>query len=101
MGQAPLGSEPDLPGPSADHHPSVQRSPERARRLSARNHILTAVMRRPWPVVAQTVRQTLASGGPGRSALTDAVLRSPGALRRRRVVPASVERSMRLLEQQP
>lgn len=88
-----------VPTVVAHHHPSVQRSPERARRLSARNHLLTAVMRRPWPVVAATVRQTLASGSTGRSALSDALVRTPGALRHRRVVPASVERSIRLLEQ--
>ncbi|WP_084956432.1 glycosyltransferase family 2 protein [Thermoactinospora rubra] len=135
MAGSPLGTEPDLPGPSvlgfmacgavvrrdaflaaggfddvvffygeeerlaidlaaagwglayvaevvAHHHPSPVRDRDGRRALAARNALLTAVMRRPWPVVARTAR---------RGGLRDALPRLPRALARRRRVPAWLE----------
>lgn len=78
------------------HHPSPSREPagERALRV-ARSNLLTAVLRRPWPVVAREVLRTT-KGGQGeavRRALPDLV----PALRQRRRVPAAVEEWLRQL----
>jgi GT2 family glycosyltransferase len=82
----------------AHHHPSPQREPSAGAALAARNDILTAVMRRPWPVVASTVVGALELGRPGRVGLARAVVRSPRALRHRRRVPRPVEEARRLLD---
>ncbi|MFL6132492.1 MAG: hypothetical protein ACJ72A_06810, partial [Nocardioidaceae bacterium] len=65
---------------------------------AARNDILTAVMRRPWPVVASTVVETLGRGAIGRRAVAQALLRSPRAMKHRRPVPGPVEQARRLLD---
>jgi hypothetical protein len=41
------------------HHPSPARDPLARRRLAVRNDVLTALMRRPWPVVARQVARSL------------------------------------------
>lgn len=80
------------------HHPSPLRDPLARRRLALRNDVLTALMRRPWPVVAGRVARGLRAEGPARAGLLDALLRAPRALARRRCVPAELERQVRLLE---
>ena len=83
----------------AHHHPSPSRGTSRQRQARlVRNDLLTAVMRLPWPVVVDTVREAVVAGGAaGRRGAWQSVPRIPQALRRRRVVPASVESRRRLL----
>lgn len=151
MSRSPLGTEPDLPGPSvlgflacgavvrreafrqaggfdevifflgeeerlsldlmaagwglcyvaeviAHHHPSGSADPLARRRLQIRNSILTAVMRRPWPVVGRRTWRALRQGSDGRHAALAAARRLPMALRARGPMPAAVERARRLLD---
>lgn len=83
----------------AHHHPSPGSGdrPGRAR-LIARNHLLTAVMRRPWRVVVRRAREAWGEGGGSRRGVLDALPRLPGALARRRRVPDWVEVRARRLE---
>jgi GT2 family glycosyltransferase len=82
----------------AHHHPSTSRQPGRARQArQARNRLLTAVMRRPWPVVARLVA-AMAADPVGRRGLGQAEPRLGRALARRRRPPQRVERDLRLLE---
>ncbi|MEU4835977.1 glycosyltransferase [Streptosporangium sp. NPDC023615] len=150
MAAAPLGSEPDLPGPSvlgflacgavvrrdaylaaggfddvvfffgeeerlaldlaaagwglayvpdvvAHHHPSPSRDPRGRRILAARNAVLTAVLRRPWPVVARTALAAARGGPEGRRGLCGAAARLPAALAGRRGLPPPVEAARRRL----
>lgn len=71
-----------VPEVVAHHHPIADGRPPAAavRARAARNRLLTAVMRRPWPVVAA------------------AVPRLPHAWARRRQLPASIEQQRRLLD---
>ena len=87
-----------LPELVVHHHPVAGRPDNAGKPLLAdRNVLLTAVMRRPWPVVGRTVLGLLIS--PGRwPALGAAARRTPAALRRRRPVPAGIEARLRLLE---
>jgi GT2 family glycosyltransferase len=82
----------------AHHHPSPARDSVGRRARAARNRLLTALLRRPWPVVARTVAADLVGGRAGRLAVTQAMRVLPTALRRRAVVPAHVEASRRLLD---
>jgi hypothetical protein len=80
------------------HHPSPSRGSGAARAARvARNRVLTALMRRPWPVVAATVRDVLAQGPSGARGVLVAVPRVPMALRARRPLPPPVERDRRSL----
>ena len=82
----------------AHHHPSPTRDGRDARRTRVvRNEVLTAVMRRPWPIVLRTAARALRAGGASRHGVVQSVGRMPRALRRRRVVPPQVERARRLL----
>jgi GT2 family glycosyltransferase len=83
----------------AHHHPSPGRggADDRAS-LIARNRLLTAVMRRPWPVVVQRAWVAWRAGGARRAGMVDSVPRLPAALVRRRPVPAWVEARVRRLE---
>jgi GT2 family glycosyltransferase len=83
----------------AHHHPSPGRgdADDRAR-LIARNHLLTAVMRRPWPVVVRRARQAWGDGRGRRGGVLDALPRLPAALARRRTVPDWVEERALLLD---
>jgi GT2 family glycosyltransferase len=83
----------------AHHHPSPARNPAARVALSARNELLTAVMRRSWSVVLRTVADDLRSGPTGRAAARQALVRLPRALARRRPVPPPVERARRLLDE--
>ena len=82
------------------HHPSpVRDTGERRRTRITRSALLTAVMRRPWPVVARRARAAWAAGGPERAGVRAALPDVPAALRARRPVPAAVEAMASLLEQ--
>ena len=74
------------------HHPSPARSSPDVRRTAiTRSLVLTALMRRPWPVVARRVRAALAAGPAGRAGLARALPSVPAALAARRRLPAAVE----------
>jgi GT2 family glycosyltransferase len=82
----------------AHHVPSPLRSsPERRTHLVTRNALLTAAMRRPWPVVARAAVRGLRAGGPARSGTLAVLPRLPRALARRRRVPADVEQRLAVL----
>ena len=83
----------------AHHHPSTVRDPTARAVRAARNRLLTAVMRRPWPVVATEVRRALRGGTVGRAAVSRALVRLPAAVRHRRPLPADVEAARRLLDE--
>jgi hypothetical protein len=81
----------------AHHRPSSTRDPQDRRRTRiVRNRVLTAVMRRPWPVVATEVL-THVHDHPARRGLVEALRRSPRALAVRRVVPPELEAELALL----
>jgi GT2 family glycosyltransferase len=83
----------------AHHHPSGSRVSSVRRQLAGRNRLLTAVLRRPWPVVARTVITTVRQGPDGRRAAGAALLRLGPALSGRRRLPADLEAARsRLLE---
>lgn len=86
----------------AHHHPSPHRMPhDRRVALEARNQMLIALMRRPWPRVAGEVgalTERAVSHPPSRRALGAALLAAPRALARRRALPAAVEQQLRTLE---
>ncbi|MFB9470631.1 glycosyltransferase family 2 protein [Nonomuraea salmonea] len=82
----------------AHHHPSPARDPEGRRALAVRNALLTAVLRRPWPVVARRVFDALRGGRADRRGLRTALRRLPAALSERRRLPPAVERNRRMLE---
>lgn len=79
------------------HHPSPSRDSHDRRRRIARNQVLTAVLRRPWPVVMSTAAGVAASGPDGRRGLVHAVRALPRALAERRPVPRAVEEARRCL----
>ena len=81
----------------AHHHPTLgtDRQPAARARLQHRNALLTCWLRRPWSVVA---RDTIAMATSDPGALADALARLPEVVRRRRRLPASVERGLRRLE---
>jgi glycosyltransferase involved in cell wall biosynthesis len=87
----------------AHHHPSPHRMPHEDRvALEARNRLLIALMRRPWPRVGAEVGALAgrALGRPAsRRALLSALCVAPRALTHRRVLPDRVERALTLLEQ--
>jgi GT2 family glycosyltransferase len=83
----------------AHHHPSPSRDSIERQARAARNGLLTAVLRRPWPVVARAATAHLRQGPAGRLAVRQALVRLPRALARRRVVPPHVEAARRLLDE--
>jgi GT2 family glycosyltransferase len=83
----------------AHHHPSAVRDTVERQARGARNRLLTAVMRRPWPVVLQAAQTDLRGGPAGRLAVRQALARLPRALARRRRLPAHVEAARRLLDE--
>jgi GT2 family glycosyltransferase len=83
----------------AHHHPSTSREDSGSRRARiARNRLLTAVMRRPWPVIARTAWSLASTGAAERRGVAQAAPRLWRALDRRVVVPPTVESRLRLLE---
>ena len=86
----------------ANHHPSPRRGPAgRREHLITRKSLLTACMRRPWPVVLSRAAAGLRAGGAARSGVLAAGRRPPSALRRRRPVSDQVERRLRELATAP
>jgi GT2 family glycosyltransferase len=81
----------------AFHHPSAVRNHEARRVRAARNRVLTALLRRPWPVVARTVLSTARGGRSGRAGVLAASRRLPRALSQRRTLPPHVEAARRSL----
>ncbi len=80
----------------AHHAPSAVRSTPAVRQsLIERNEVLTAVMRRPWPVVRERLRRRTA---PRTDSLGALGRRAARAVRRRRLVPPHVEAQAALLE---
>lgn len=82
----------------AHHYPSESRNRAQREVRIRRNALLTAVMRRPWSIVARAAVRLLRDGATGRRALVAAAWVLPKALVRRRRVPQQVERAARLLE---
>jgi GT2 family glycosyltransferase len=82
----------------AHHEPSPTRDSTERRVRAGRNRLLTAMMRRPWPVVARYCAQEWRSGAAGRAAVRQSLRLAPGALHRRRLLPARVEAMRALLE---
>lgn len=80
------------------HHPSPARDHQARKSLAARNALLTALLRRPWPVVARRAFEALRGGPAGWKGLRAALGRAPRALAERRLLPASVERARRALD---
>jgi len=81
------------------HHdpaPGAERAGRRTR--ATRNRLLTAGLRRPWPVVARLVASELAAGPAERAGVAQATKSLPEVLRRRRRLPASVEERRRRLD---
>lgn len=86
----------------AHHHPSVVRGDPSARQArQERGALLTALMRRPAPVVRERFSVALRDAGPARRGALAAAAASGPALRRRRVVPPELERRIQLLEDAP
>jgi GT2 family glycosyltransferase len=87
----------------AHHHPGLSGSRDSAGRgvLQARNRVLTALLRRPWPVVLNALRAGALEVGWRR--LIAALLPAPlvRALLRRRRLPAVVEVTRRRLDADP
>ena len=84
----------------AHHHPGTAGDRTGRARLQARNALVSSWLRRPLPV---TLRHTAAYARRSRSpvwrgALLDALRRLPAVVPERRVLPAEVERQVRLLE---
>jgi GT2 family glycosyltransferase len=81
------------------HHPSLRREPDAERQVGIwRSRLLTAVMRYPVRDLAGQLVRALRAGRAGRHGLAGALPRVPAALRRRRVLPASVMTGVRELQ---
>jgi GT2 family glycosyltransferase len=80
-----------VPEVRAHHHPSPSRSsPDLRRSALVRSSVLTALMRRPWRVVAHELSAALRGGRVGRRGLRRALPQVPAALRtRKRLTPAT------------
>jgi GT2 family glycosyltransferase len=81
----------------AHHHPSPSRDPRGRSVLATRNGLLTAVMRRPWPVVLRRFGSAWRDPDIGRAAVRAALPRLPAAVQHRRRVSPSLEAQLRLL----
>jgi GT2 family glycosyltransferase len=91
-----------VPAVVIHHYPSTGRDPRGRRRLGIRNTLWTAWLRRP---VSGAVRRTVAvlrsipRDRTSMAALVEALSGLGWVLRERRVIPAEVERGLRLLEE--
>ncbi|MFL6164340.1 MAG: glycosyltransferase family 2 protein [Jatrophihabitantaceae bacterium] len=82
----------------AHHHPQPAADGRAGRAaLASRNRLLTAVLRRPWPQVSRILLSELGNSS-GRRGAAAALPRLPGALRRRRQLPAEIEAARRALD---
>lgn len=77
----------------AHHFPSGARDSNTAPIQQARNRFLTAVLRRPWPVVADHFVGTLLGEKADRIGLMTAIPKVPKAMAHRRRLPAQVEQA--------
>jgi GT2 family glycosyltransferase len=84
-----------VPDAVAHHHPSPARDRKRREATEIRNRLWTAWMRRP---VDACLRETLRVAVSRRTGLVGAFKGLPWCLRDRRVIPAALERQVRLLE---
>jgi GT2 family glycosyltransferase len=82
----------------AHHFPSGARDRNAASILQARNRFLTAVLRRPWPVVANHLVHAFLAERTDRLGLMRAIPKLPRALAHRRRLPTEVEQARRRLE---
>ena len=82
----------------AHHHPSPVRDALDRQSRGARNALLTAVLRRPWPVVLRAVASNLQAGAAGRLAIRRALPALLRALLRRRQISPELEAARRLLD---
>ncbi len=83
------------------HHPSTARSSDGRRRRGIRNTLWFLWLRRPFPsALARSLHlgRTLPRDRVTALAVVDAVRGAPWVIRNRRVVPAEVERELRLLD---
>jgi len=80
------------------HHQPADRDRSDRSRLELRNRLWTAWLRRPAARALALSAELAGSGAAGRAALGDAARGLPWVLRRRRVVPPSLERALRLIE---
>ena len=89
-----------VPAVVAHHHPATigRPPPVRARARLSRNALLTAVMRRPWSVVAASARHLVVQDVAGARGVVAALPRVPRAWARRRVLPDWLEAQRRLLD---
>jgi GT2 family glycosyltransferase len=83
----------------AHHHPSRARNQLDREVRAARNRLLTATLRRPWPTVLTIAAHELRTGRVGRAAMREAIPLVPSALRQRRRLPRQVEAARRLLDE--
>lgn len=82
----------------AHHHPQLSPRRDGRRRLVTRNAVLTAVMRRPWPVALRQVFSACRSGREGVGGVVDALPRLRGAMAMRSTLPVEVEARIRMLQ---
>jgi GT2 family glycosyltransferase len=87
-----------VPEVVAHHCPSGSRNASQRQVLAARNRVLTALLRRPWPVVAETAARVARQGPTGRRGLVSALARAPRAVANRRTLPEGVEAAKRWLD---
>lgn len=83
-----------------EHAPSASRDPRRRRQLGIRNTLWTAWLRRPLPGALQrtaAMARSVPRDWASVAAFAEALAGLPWVLRERRVVPAEVERGLRLL----
>lgn len=83
----------------AHHHPAEERNGRRRAIRQGPNRLLTAVMRRPWPVVATTALDAVRDGPRGTAGVAAALPRLPRATTRRQPVLAPVEAARRMLDE--
>lgn len=88
-----------VPAVVAHHYPSPVRDIVHRRALTVRNHVLVAVLRRPWTVVAHRMIGALRGDGVSRAGLRLALPRIPRAWARRRRLPDDVETARRALDE--
>lgn len=88
-----------VPEVTARHHPGPRGDDAGRRVLAARNALLVALLRRPWPVVARCALDALRGGPAGRAGLRAALPRLPRAVARRRALPPEVEQARRQVEE--
>jgi GT2 family glycosyltransferase len=84
----------------AHHHPTPRSGRQHTGRiaLATRNRLLTAVLRRPWSEVGRLAASSARQGAPESLGVAQALVRMPRALGARRLLPAHVETSRRLLD---